>query len=277
MPELPEVETIRRGLEAKVIGQKIATVRVWRPNQLTNITPSQLCNQLQGDTIERLVRRGKYLLFFFIRNQALVIHLRMTGQLLYYPEEIEGDCYTRLVLTFESSAQLHLRDVRALARITLLKADEVPRWDPFVQLGPEPFSDAFTVEALQNSLSKRRTAIKNVLLSQKAVAGLGNIYADEALFRAQINPLRPANSLILAEVSRLQTAIRQVLMDGIRYGGTSIRDYVNSAGTPGSNQEHLQVYGRKGQKCHCCGTRLEGCRLGGRSTVYCPLCQPMMA
>jgi formamidopyrimidine-DNA glycosylase len=276
VPELPEVETIKRGLEPKLVGQKIEEIMVLRPKQLTNATPLQLCTELKGDTIDKLVRRGKYLLLFFIRNQVLVIHLRMTGQLIYYPKEQKSDSYTRLVLTFDSGAQLHLRDVRALAKISLLRADEIPTWGPFVKLGPEPLTATFTVEMLQHSLSKRRTAIKNALLGQKVVAGLGNIYADEALFKAHINPLRPANTLNKSEVTSLHVAIKQVLTDAITYGGTSFRDYVNASGVRGSNQERLLVYGRRGQPCYQCDTTLEGRRLGGRSTVYCPKCQPLI-
>lgn len=275
MPELPEVETIKRGLEPCVVGQKIANVRVLRPRQLRNVTPPELSARIEGEIIERLLRRGKYLLFFCSCNQVLIIHLRMTGQLLFYPSGQAPGTYTRMVITMESSGQLHLRDVRALAQITLLRADQVPAWRPLSSLGPEPFSKEFTPEDFRQALARRRAPIKNVLLGQKVVAGLGNIYADEALFQAGINPFRPANALTAVEVKELWAAIRHTLKDGIAHGGTSIRDYVNSVGTPGSNQEYLLVYGRKGQLCKLCGSRLMGRRLAGRSTVFCPKCQPL--
>lgn len=276
MPELPEVETIKRGLEPYVIGQDITKVTVLRINQLKNVTPSELSARIEGETVERLVRRGKYLLFCCSHDQVLAIHLRMTGQLLYYPSGQAVGPYTRFVMALKPPAELHLRDVRAFAQITLLHKDEVPSWRSLSLLGPEPLSSSFTPEKLQESLACRRSPIKNVLLGQRAVAGLGNIYADEALFKAGINPLRPAGSLAVVEVQRLWESIRQTLMDGIVHGGTSIRDYVNAVGIPGSNQQHLLVYGRKGQRCWQCGSELMGHRLAGRSTVYCPECQPLM-
>lgn len=275
MPELPEVETIKRGLEPYIIGKKITKATVLRPSQLKNSTPLQLSSRIEGKMIERLIRRGKYLLFFCSDDQVLAIHLRMTGQLLYYPTGYAAGPYTRLVLSLGLSAELHLRDVRALAQITLLTTDQLSTWKSLSALGPEPFSAAFTPESLQQALLLTRTPIKNALLSQRIVVGLGNIYADEALFRAGINPLHPANTLTVTEIERLWVAIRQTLSDGIAHGGTSIRDYVNAGGIPGSNQQHLWVYGRKGQQCKRCASKLVGCRLAGRSTVYCPKCQPL--
>jgi formamidopyrimidine-DNA glycosylase len=275
VPELPEVETIRRGLEPHVTGQEITEVIVLRPSQLRNVTPAELSCRLKGRIIERLARRGKYLLFFCSSNQVLAIHLRMTGQLLYYPSGQAVGVHTRLVLCLQLPAQLHFRDVRALGQITLLTADQLSSWRPLSVLGPEPLSPAFTLEGLQQALACRRAPIKNVLLGQQAVAGLGNIYADETLFQAGINPLRPANVLSVTEVKALWAAIRQTLFAGIVQGGTSISNYVNAHGAPGSYQQQLLVYGRKGQKCKHCGSELVGCRLAGRSTVYCPHCQPL--
>ncbi|HKM39938.1 MAG TPA: bifunctional DNA-formamidopyrimidine glycosylase/DNA-(apurinic or apyrimidinic site) lyase [bacterium] len=275
MPELPEVETIRRGLEPHLLGQRISAVNVLRPSQLHNVVPEVFCSQLVGTIIQRLERRGKYLLFFCSPGLALIIHLRMTGQLIYYPQGNIGETYTRLILSLESKAQLHFRDLRALGQITLVTTAKLSAWKPLAKLGPEPLSTDFTLGEFQTALKRRRAPIKNVLLAQQVVAGLGNIYADESLFQAGINPLHPSNALSLRQSTLLWKSIRKTLAAAIGYGGTTISDYVNAGGTAGSFQQQLLVYGRKGQSCNHCGTRLVGCRLAGRSTVYCPRCQPL--
>ncbi|NMA55579.1 MAG: bifunctional DNA-formamidopyrimidine glycosylase/DNA-(apurinic or apyrimidinic site) lyase [Firmicutes bacterium] len=275
MPELPEVETIRAGLEPHLLGQKITGITVLRPSQLRDISPEELSTQLIGKTINRLSRRGKYLLFYCSSELILVVHLRMTGQLLYYSAGKPAMVHTRLIISLEPPAELHFHDVRALGQITLLNSKQLSNWRPLLLLGPEPLGPDFTLEYFQQSLACRRAPIKNILLGQRIVAGLGNIYTDEALFKAGINPLRPANMLSEAQVQILWTAIRQTLTTAVADGGTTIRDYLNSSGISGSFQRRLQVYGRKGQKCRHCGSELVGCRLAGRSTVYCPHCQPL--
>ncbi|HHY92402.1 MAG TPA: bifunctional DNA-formamidopyrimidine glycosylase/DNA-(apurinic or apyrimidinic site) lyase [Firmicutes bacterium] len=275
MPELPEVETIRRTLQPHLVGQTVTAVRVYRPQQLQNITSAELGRRLTGKKIEELGRRGKYLLFFLENQEVLVVHLRMTGRLLFYSEGVAVTPYTRLVLGLTPPAELHLHDVRSFAMVFLTTQAELPSLSGLASLGPEPFSPDFTPQELSAALAAHRGPIKNVLLAQRVVAGLGNIYADEALFQAGINPLRPANSLTAEEAARLFAGIRAVLKKAIAAGGTSIRDYVNGHGVPGSFQLQLAAYGRKGEPCRQCGTPLVGRRLGGRSTVFCPRCQPL--
>lgn len=273
MPELPEVETIRRSLEPHLVGQEITAVQVFRPRQLKNVTPAELNRRLVGRRIAELGRRGKYLLVNLEGGEVLVVHLRMTGRLLFYPQGAAVTPYTRLLMALTPPAQLHLHDVRSFAMVFLTTSEALPSLPDLVSLGPEPLGPAFTPQGLGKALAKHRGPIKNVLLAQRVVAGLGNIYADEALFRAGISPLRPANTLTAEEVARLFTGIRAVLQEAIAAGGTSIRDYVNGQGAPGAFQRQLAVYGRKGEPCRRCGTLLMGERLAGRSTVFCPKCQ----
>ncbi|MDK2855895.1 MAG: formamidopyrimidine-DNA glycosylase [Bacillota bacterium] len=275
MPELPEVETIRRTLEPCLIGRAVERVEVLRPKQLGNVTPADLERRLVGRRIEGVGRRGKYLLVHLEGGEVLVFHLRMTGRLIFYPEGAPVTPYTRLVLGLTSPAELHLHDVRSFAVLWLTTEDKVNALPGLAALGPEPLEPFFTPQELKAALAGRRSSIKSLLLNQETVAGLGNIYADEALFRAGINPLRPGNSLTPEEVNGLWRAIREVLEEAISSGGTSFRDYVDGRGRPGAFQTRLSVYGRKGEPCRRCGTLLVGARLGGRSTVYCPRCQPL--
>jgi len=273
VPELPEVETIKRTLEPCLIGQIVERVEVLRSKQLGNLSPADLERRLVGRRIEGVGRRGKYLLVHLEGDEVLVFHLRMTGRLIFYPEGASVTPYTRLVLGLTSPAELHLHDVRSFAVVWLTTEDKVAALPGLAALGPEPLEPSFTPQKLKAALAGRKVSIKGLLLSQRAVAGLGNIYTDEALFRAGINPLRPADSLTPQEVNSLWRAIRDVLGEAISAGGTSVRDYVDGRGVPGSFQVHLNVYGRKGKPCRRCGTLLVGIRVGGRSTVYCPRCQ----
>lgn len=273
VPELPEVETIRRTLEPYLTGRVVERVEVLCPKQLGNISPSDLARRLVGRRIERVGRRGKYLLLHLEGGEVLVVHLRMTGKLIFHPQGASVTPYTRLILGLTPPSELHLHDVRSFAVVKLTTEDELATHPGLVDLGPEPLEPSFTPQALKAALAGRKGPIKSLLLNQRAVAGLGNIYADEALFRAGINPLRPANSLTSEEANALWRAIREVLEEAISSGGTSIRDYVNGRGVPGSFQMRLNVYGRKGEPCRRCGTSLEGVKVGGRSTVYCPRCQ----
>ncbi|MGI6604411.1 MAG: bifunctional DNA-formamidopyrimidine glycosylase/DNA-(apurinic or apyrimidinic site) lyase [bacterium] len=277
MPELPEVETVRRTLLPHLVGQVITEVEVLRSTQLKNVSPEVLKEKLTGKEIRDVGRRGKYLLIYLSQGEVLVVHLRMTGRLLFYAEGHEVTPHTRLLIKLIPPAELHLHDVRSFAMVFLLPKAEVCSLPGIAALGPEPLSADFTPAGLAAALARHRCPIKNILLGQRVVAGLGNIYVDEALFRAGINPLRSANSLTAAEVGRLFQAIRTVLADALGSGGTSIRDYVNGHGVPGAFQQKLAVYGRKGHPCRRCGTTLVGERKGGRSTVYCPLCQPNSA
>ena len=271
MPELPEVETIRLSLQPKLIDTTISGGELLLPKMLQNWLPAEFWDLIIGRKIKSLKRRGKYLLFHLSGGLVLGIHLRMTGQLIVEPNSapLHKATYFRLKLT--NDTELRFRDQRKFGRIMLFPADSPP--DSILKIGPEPLKPDFTVTVLKRQLSRRKTAIKKVLLDQEVLAGLGNIYTDEALFIAGIHPVRPANSLTDPELIFLHTAIIQVLQEGIEHRGTTKRDYCDGEGKPGSYQEKLRVYGRKGLPCVNCQAPIVKMILGGRGTHFCPLCQ----
>lgn len=262
MPELPEVETIRRGL-TRLEGRLLTQVEVRDSRLLRGCAPAELV-RLRGH-LKEISRRGKFLIFRFDEH-ALVLHLGMTGRLL--PREGR---YTRLVLHF-SEEKLVLDDPRRFAALCCTRAAELDELGPLKRLGIEPFTAGYTFENFWKILRTRRE-IKRLLLDQRKLAGLGNIYASEALFRAGINPLRPASSLSPAEAKRLFEVIPRLLEEAIAAQGTTISDYRTATGESGRFQELLQVYGRAGEPCRRCGRPIERIEQGGRSTYFCPSCQ----
>jgi len=262
MPELPEVETIRRGL-AHLKGRELTGVEVRDPRLLQGCSSAEL-EGLQGH-LNEISRRGKFLIFEF-DEQALVLHLGMTGRLLPH----EGR-YTRLVLHF-SDEELVLDDPRRFASLHYVRVAELEALKPLRRLGIEPFTASYTFENFRKILQTRQE-IKRLLLDQRKLAGLGNIYASEALFRAGIHPLRPASSLSRAEARRLFEAIPELLEEAITAQGTTISDYRTASGESGRFQEFLQVYNRADEPCRRCGSTIERIEQGGRSTYFCPECQ----
>lgn len=277
MPELPEVETNRQGLAKKVQGKRIDHLHVYWPRIVSYPHGvSQFCQRLAGQKIEELGRRGKYLLFYLSQGDVLVSHLRMEGKYFYYPaSDLPGEKskHTHLIISFSDRSQLHYHDVRKFGRFDLLSVQDLKTYFEAKGLGPEPFADSFKIEAFQKKLSKSQRAIKPFLLDQKSVAGLGNIYADEVLFRAGIHPERPGLSLSSDEVESLHAAILEVIQAAIEAGGTTIRSYLNTLGEAGSFQVDLKVYGRKGLPCPRCGHPIEKISLAQRGTHFCPQCQ----
>lgn len=277
MPELPEVETIRRSLLPLIQGREIINTEILHPNVLINHDQ----RSLHGWEITGLRRRGKYLLIDLVQasdpveGALLMVHLRMTGKLLYRTEEIEPTKHThlRFSLKGENIAWLDFEDVRRFGRVWLLPAFGELENPGLAGLGPEPLADEWSLESFRNILQRRRAPIKAVLLDQTVVAGIGNIYCDEALFRAGILPGRPANSLSPEDAARLQEAVRHVIKEGIGHRGTSFRDYVDGLGGKGYFQQHLQVYRRNGQKCNVCGETIVKRKIAGRGTHICPQCQ----
>jgi formamidopyrimidine-DNA glycosylase len=271
MPELPEVETIRLTLKPKLIGRTIVKGEVhWAKliqDQAVDDFLKKICNQI----ITNLDRRGKYLLFYFESGLALTVHLRMTGQLIVEPASSSPAKATYMQLTLDDGNELRFRDQRKFGRVMLFHANHPP--DALGKLGPEPLADDFTIQRLTAQLSHRRIAIKKALLDQETIAGIGNIYADEALFLAGIHPARLVSSLSSEELEKLYHAIRQVLSEGIRNRGTTKRDYRDGNGNSGSNQEKLKVYDRKGLTCVHCGNMIVKMNFGGRGTHFCPICQ----
>lgn len=272
MPELPEVETVRRSLAGKVTGETIAEVQVLSQRAIRPLAPEVFASQLVGKTIVELGRRGKYLEFHLSDETTLIIHLRMTGRLILAGPAAPYDKHTAVVLTFESGRQLRFVDQRKFGVMEVVQ-DPGEASEGYLMLGVEPLDPGFTVDYLAKVLHGRTGKIKSLLLDQRLIAGLGNIYADEALFRAGIHPQRSAGSLSDTEVLRLHRAVREVISEGIRYRGTTIRDYVDGYGTAGSFQERLQVYGREGEPCPNCGAALLRVKVAGRSSFHCPNCQ----
>ena len=273
MPELPEVETIRAGLEPKLVGRRFDRVeindfRLTRPHD-----PLEVAAELQGERIAAVERRGKYLVFRFESGRVLLVHLRMTGGFRHARHGVEGeDPYRRAVVRLDDGSDVAYRDVRRFGTWLLLEPSEL---EPYLEsrVGEELLDRRLSAKALQPVLARRRAPIKAVLLDQRVFAGVGNIYADEALWWAQIHPLRSAASLDLAEVKRLLQGIRKSLTHGIARQGATLSDYRDADGRSGSMQREFRVYGRAGEPCTSCGTPIEKTRAGGRGTWYCPSCQ----
>ncbi len=272
MPELPEVENVVRGLRAYLVGRRIERVVVTWERSVVDLTPDQFAQQLEGQTIVGVGRRGKWILIRLGDGRTLMVHLRMSGRMLLdcYVEPRER--YVRAWFRLDGGHRLCFSDVRKFGRLWLV--DDPQR--ALADLGPEPLAGAFTVDALNESLSTRRARLKSLLLDQSFVAGLGNIYADEALWRARLHPLRRADTLSPVEVERLHGAIRQVLQAAIDSGGTTLSEggYRQSDGQTGSFARDLAAYGRTDEPCPRCGSLIERIRVSQRSTHFCPRCQP---
>ncbi len=267
MPELPEVETIKNALERCLAGRTFAGVRIIDTRPVQRLSPEQFCNGLVGRRIIGLSRRGKYLIIGLSDGSNLIIHLRMTGALLWNPAEEEP--FTRLEFFFDDGSRLVYTDVRRFGTMYLVT-------DPTEivgRLGIEPLNGRFTAKALAGILKSRTIPIKSALLNQEHIAGIGNMYADEALFKAKIHPLRPAKSLTPAETRALHGAIREVLKKGIRNHGASIRNYRSPDGKTGTAHEEFAVAHRDGQPCPACGTPVARIVVGQRGSYFCQRCQ----
>ncbi|MCL6450140.1 MAG: bifunctional DNA-formamidopyrimidine glycosylase/DNA-(apurinic or apyrimidinic site) lyase [Acetobacteraceae bacterium] len=278
MPELPEVETVRRTLEPEVLGRTVLSVAALDPLVLGGEDPAAFSGRLVGRAFHRLERRGKYLLFD-LGGLTMTVHLGMTGRLVAGPPQGPLRPHDRVVWALDGGREMRYHDVRRLGRVLLAgPAGEAlgPGASGFPpglrRLGPEPLAEN-AASVLARAFSGRRTPIKALLLEQRVLAGVGNIYADEALFLAGINPLRPAGGLSPGEVAALASALRQVLGRAIEAGGTTVSDYRDGRGRPGEYAVQLKVYGRGGQPCPACGGEIRRTRVRERSAHYCPTCQ----
>jgi formamidopyrimidine-DNA glycosylase len=273
MPELPEVETIRRRLAPVLEGATIERAEIADPRLTRPVDPALVADALRGERIEALERRGKYLLWRLSSGRTLVVHLRMTGSLRHAADgELPEDAYRRATLALDTGAAVGYRDVRRFGTWELLDEGHLrPYLD--ARLGPEPLAGSFTASRLAALAARRTTPVKAFLLDQRRIAGVGNIYADEALWRAQIHPLRPAGELSGDELGRLHRALRAVLRKGIERQGSTLRDYVTPDGDGGAMQHEFHVYGRFGEPCDRCGRPIERIVVGGRGTWFCPHCQ----
>lgn len=275
MPELPEVETVCRSLAQTALHQKIESVTVRLPRLIVTPDAEEFCRAMTDDAFCGVRRRGKYILLDCDSGRTLAVHLRMTGKLLYLPQDAPADKHDHVVWTLAGGMTLRFNDVRQFGTLRLAETSRVLSLDGLAELGVEPLGDEFTVEWLKARLAGRPQKIKAFLLDQRQIAGIGNIYADEILFQARVHPETPAALLADAETARaLWLAVRDRLEEGIRCGGSSIRDYVDALGRSGGFQQQHRVYGRAGQPCVDCGCTLAKTRVGGRGTVYCPNCQP---
>jgi formamidopyrimidine-DNA glycosylase len=270
MPELPEVETIARGLQG-VVGRRIVGVEVRWARTIAGQEPASFVRRLQGKRILKVGRRGKWLILALEGGDRLLIHLRMSGRLVLEPGGAEEDSYTRVLLSLDDGRRLRFSDPRKFGRMVLTATpDEV-----LGCLGPEPLGGGFTPQRLVEMLAGRRAQLKPLLLSQRFLAGLGNIYTDEALWRARLHPMRRSDTLTTEEIAQLQQAIRRVLEQAIAWQGTTLDDrgYVGAGGQPGNFAGKLAVYGRAGRPCFRCETPIVRIVVGGRGTHICPVCQ----
>jgi formamidopyrimidine-DNA glycosylase len=270
MPELPEVETTRRGIAPHVIGQQIKAVVV-RDSRLRWPVPDQLRLELPGRLMERVERRGKYLLLY-AGDACLLVHLGMSGSLRVTSAQDLVLKHDHVDIIMESGAILRYSDPRRFGCMLWLK--ESPLQHPLLKtLGPEPLSDAFNGRILFAASRGRKVPVKSFIMDSHVVVGVGNIYANEALFMAGIRPDRAAGRIALERYERLALCIREILGRAIAQGGTTLRDFVGGDGKPGYFKQSLHVYGRGGEACTACGETLREIRLGQRSTVFCPHCQ----
>ncbi|SDZ78489.1 bifunctional DNA-formamidopyrimidine glycosylase/DNA-(apurinic or apyrimidinic site) lyase [Selenomonas ruminantium] len=273
MPEMPEVEIIRRYLDKMAAGEKIMDLDIRLPRMIKWPDTEGFRALVTGRTIKAMNRRGKYLLLELDNGSEVVFHLRMTGRLVYEPTGKTSDSHARVIFHLQGGASLVYGDTRTLGTIHGIRPEERAMLKGLAEMGPEPLSAEFTPAYLYEIANRRKVAIKSFLLNQKYIGGIGNIYADEALFLAGIHPLRPAQSLSREECGRLWESVNKVIAAGIEDGGTTFRDYQNGEGGQGSHQEHLYVYGRKGEPCRSCGSPIERITVGGRGTHFCPKCQ----
>ena len=271
MPELPEVETIRTGLEPHLVGRtfdrvEISDARLTRPHD-----PREVAAELEGEQVAALERRGKYLVVRFETGRVLLIHLRMTGSLQLL-RDADDDPHRRAVVRLDNGSDVTYRDVRRFGTWLLLEPGELA---PYLatRVGEEPLGKALTTRSLADRLARRRAPLKAVVLDQRVFAGVGNIYADEALWWARLHPLRPACEVTEAELTALVRGIRRALRLGIARQGATLRDYRNADGAAGGMQAEFRVYGRVGEPCFRCGHPIEKTRAGGRGTWFCPSCQ----
>lgn len=267
MPELPEVETIKSDLEKVILKKKIIKMELLDKKLVKGIKPELLVKEVEKTTVNQILRRGKYLIFALSNDKFLVFHLKLTGQLVYGTP----DKRSRIIFYFDNGKCLDFLDMRRFAELRL--TDDWSKEKGIIDMGPEPFDNNFTVEKFQCMLANKKTKIKPLLMEQKFLAGVGNIYAQEALFRVGVSPLRPANRLSSEEIKKLYCAIKDVLSEAIKYRGSSVDAYVDVDGKKGGMEQRLRVYGRGGQPCLNCGTLLKEIKLGGRGTTFCPKCQ----
>jgi len=271
MPELPEVETVRRGLEKLILGKKISNINIRYPKMIKTDLP-EFQKEMPGQVIQSMGRRGKYLLFY-LSDKVLISHLRMEGKYFYYPDQVPERKHAHILIHFKDGGTLVYEDVRKFGTMELLAPELLEAYFISKKLGPEPTEQDFDLGRFKLALKKSKKLIKSHLLDQTLVAGLGNIYVDEVLWRAKVHPSRTSNSLSSQEARKVHDETIKVLGQAVEKGGSTIRTYTNAFGEDGTMQEFHQVYDKTGQACSRCGSIIEKIQLGGRGTHFCPKCQ----
>ena len=272
MPELPEVETVRAGLEPKLVGRRFDDVRILDSRLTRPLDPAEVAAELTGERVGAVDRRGKYLILRFESGLVLLIHLRMTGTLVHSRNGAPAEGHVRAVVRLDDGSDVVYRDIRRFGTWLVLRADELGAYLA-ARLGREPLEASFSAADLAERLGGRKLPLKAALLDQRTVAGVGNIYADEALWRARLHPARPAGELDARELRALHRGLRRALEAGIERQGATLRDYRTPDGIAGTMQDEFKVYGRAGDPCLRCGAPIAKTRLAGRGTWFCPACQ----
>ncbi|MBP1044705.1 DNA-formamidopyrimidine glycosylase [Enterococcus sp. BWM-S5] len=275
MPELPEVETVRKGLEKLVTGKKIASVEVLWGRIIEQPEKELFELSLQGQKIDKIERRGKFLIFK-LTDFDMISHLRMEGKYEFHESKEDPVAkHTHVRFIFTDDTELRYLDVRKFGRMVLVEKDKSNEYKGILSLGPEPIPEVFLLEPFRAGLKKHHKAIKPLLLDQKLVTGLGNIYVDEALWEAKIHPEQPADTLTKKETEALYQSIIDVLARAVEAGGTTIRSYLNALGEAGKFQISLHAYGQTGEPCLRCGTPIQKTKVAQRGTHFCPNCQKL--
>lgn len=274
MPELPEVETVRRGLQKQLAGATIKDVKVLRVDSVGHPSPVEFARLLKKRSINSVARRGKYILIELSDGVGMGAHLRMSGRLLVLSAKDSEPGHVRIRISLEDGRKLVFDDTRVFGRLWAVAADEsFEEVIPALKLlGPEPL-EGLDNKHLLRSFEGKKQCIKTALLDQTIIAGIGNIYADESLHRAKINPLRAAGALSATELKRLGKEIQLVLNNAIELGGSTLRDYTDSSGVNGNYQNEALVYGRKDEPCRSCRSKIQRVKIAGRSSHFCPRCQ----
>jgi formamidopyrimidine-DNA glycosylase len=269
MPELPEVETVKNELAPHIIGHCILGVTLLWDRIVKEPSPAEFISRIAGHKITDIARHGKYLIVSLNSGDKLVLHLKMTGSLILQKNDSELPKFTRAIIHLDSGQNICFRDPRKFGVLKLVKnTKEIDS-----KLGPEPLEDSFTLKVFTERLTNRKAPIKALLLDQKFLAGVGNMYADEALFAARIDPRSASNSLKNQEIRRLYDAIHQVLLEGLKYGGASVVTYFHPDGSVGTAHQHFNVAHGQKKSCPVCGGPIERIVVRGRGTYYCPKCQ----
>lgn len=276
MPELPEIETTKRFFEPILRDRQIIKMKIVRPEVFAYPLAEEFSEKIRARRIQSLTRRGKYLQICLSDGGAVIIHFRMTGRLLHCHPETSLAAHTHCIFHLDDESELRFSDTRRFGRLWLIEKSETDTFSGIDQLGPEPFDPEFTAKYLQEKLSKRRTRVKSALLEQSVLAGLGNIYADEALFQAAINPQCLTGDLQEEQWEALALAIRQILSQAIENNQVRMQDYLAGGSEDYSENLSLNVYGREQLECKTCGTTIQRIKLAGRSSFFCPVCQPIV-